>query len=231
VFLERDADCDVAGRGGREQQVPGRHHRHRPEDHHEPGHQGMPDAPVQAALGERRRAVPDAPCVQPGLPQPEQVAMADPERGAQDECPAGRVPAPEHAGGRSRHAPDGPGDRAPQPEQQDQHQVRGQHEGGALGRLRHDAGPAALEPRAGHHGVLDREQRQQREVGAYRDEPAGPRPLVDIFGHADAREETRGVAGNRQEEQVDDDRVDPDDQGGHSGQPPDRRRADRVRVL
>jgi hypothetical protein len=51
-------------------------------------------------------------------------------------------------------------DRTPQPEQQHQHQVGGKDEGGPLGRLGHDARPAALEPRSGHHGVLNGEQRQ-----------------------------------------------------------------------
>jgi hypothetical protein len=43
---------------------------------------------VQAAPGEGRGGVPDAPRVQSGLPQSEQIDMADQEGGAEDHRPA-----------------------------------------------------------------------------------------------------------------------------------------------
>jgi hypothetical protein len=217
VFFECDAGQDVAGRGGREQQVPGRHHRRRPEHDDEPGHQRMPDAPVHAALGERRGAVPDTSRMQPGLPQPEQVEMADQEGGADGYGPAGRIPGPQRAGARSGQAPDGPPDRPPQPEHQRQYQARGQDETRPFGRLWHEARPAALEPRPGHHGVLNREQQQQEQVDAHRGRRGGVRPPVDARGHAKTREEARRVAEHHQEEQVHRCRVRQDDQCGHAG--------------
>jgi hypothetical protein len=123
-----------------------------------------------------------------------------------------------------------PPDRLPQPEQQRQHQVRGQHEGRPFGRAGHDACPAALEPRAGHDGVPDRKQGQQEQVDGGRGQHGGARPLVDARGHAEACKEARRVTEHCQEEQVHGHRVHQDDQRGHPGQlrAPRHRKAGRL---
>ena len=101
MFFECDAGQDVAGRSGCEQQVADCHRGRQPEDDHESGHEGMPDAPVKAALGEGRRVVTGAPRVQVRLPQPEEVEMVDHEGRAEGHRPAGRVPGQQHVGARS----------------------------------------------------------------------------------------------------------------------------------
>jgi hypothetical protein len=83
MLLECEAGQDVAGRGGREQRVPGRHRGHRPGGEQNPAisecrmWRYRPRSVKMAWGGSGGRAR------QPGLAQAEHVEMADQEGGAQ----------------------------------------------------------------------------------------------------------------------------------------------------
>jgi hypothetical protein len=101
------------------------------------------------------------------------------------------------------------------PEQQDQREAAGQHEGAAFDRRGNEPGPPALEARPGHAAVLDREQPEQGQVDRQRLEDRFDHAVVDVPGHAEAGDERDGVQERRQEERVTDAAVKQGQDAGH----------------
>src|SRR6266545_1782947 len=127
AFLEEDADENVGRRHRREQQMPGRHHRRRPERDHEAEIDRMAHHLVEHRRLEARRGHRSSGQVDDDLMQPEQLEMVDQERAEQDEQPADERQA-HHRHGKLRvgDLPDHRRDRAPLPEQQHEREARQQ---------------------------------------------------------------------------------------------------------
>ena len=138
------------------------------------------------------------------MPQPEQVEVVDEERAHEHEPEAeGEQAAQQHPSRGVVDGPDGASHGPPQPEQEEQGGARQQDVGRALDRRRHDPGPPLLEPPAGHHAVLDREEGQEGGIDGQRDAERSPGGAVEARRHAEVADEPDGVEESAQEDQVD----------------------------
>src|SRR6516165_6472849 len=193
-LLQEDADEDVGGRHGREQQMSDRHDGGCPECDDETEIDRMPHQLVEHRGLEAGRGHRAAREVDRDLVQPEQLEVIDQEGADQDEQPAGERQAHHRRGDPGvGDLPDDLRHRMPQPEQQDQHQAGQQHVCAALDRGRDESRPPTLERLARHHAVLNREQRHQQDIDDQRLCHRRNRPAVDSLGYRHAGNEADGV--------------------------------------
>src|ERR1700741_4483491 len=165
VLLELDRDQDVARRCDREQQMPLRHPRCRPEGEQEAEVERVAHELVEERNHEVRVLVLDAAQIAGDLPQPEEIEVVDQEGAQQYREPAEDRERNEDRGERAAaRIPDDSRHRPPLPHEEDETQAREQHIGGALDRPRYDLSPGPLEPLARHHAVLDGEQPEQQRI-------------------------------------------------------------------
>ncbi len=117
--------------------------------------------------------------------------------------------------------PDHAAQRLPVREQQDQGEAGEQDIGAALRGRRHDAGPPALERRAGHQAVLDGEQAEQRQVDEQRRQERHLARRIHRFRHPEVADEADGVEERGEEDGVAEHAVEEDRQTlDHDQEPP-----------
>src|SRR5262245_39525632 len=171
ALLEAQGEKDVAAHAGREQQVTGSHRGRAPENQQPAQVERVAHDLIEVRCDERWLAQRTTEERAPALAQPEQLEMID------QECrPEQHDDAEAHDGPGERNAPRCAcvpkrrrRDRPPLPHEQREHDTRDQHVEASLRLLRHGAGPYALEPGPGHHGMLQTKEQDQAEIHRHRD--------------------------------------------------------------
>jgi hypothetical protein len=208
TFLESGPEHDVRGDRTGEQCASQAHRGGRPHGDQHPEQQRVPDDAVQQPGLERRTRRREPTVVADDLPHPEHVEVVDEERRPEHQRPPGEGHCPDPDPPQlAADAPYRPGHRSPLPHQQRQHGVRRQNVGGTLDRRWNELRPPPLEPRARHHAVLRREQRQQPQIDRDRDGHGRPSAIVDAAGRGDPLDETDHADEQREEPGVHDDAV------------------------
>ena len=148
MLLQEDADEDIGRRHRREQQMPHRHRRRRPERDDEAEIDRVPHEIVQHRRLEVHRRHGLAGEIVEDLVQAKQLEVVDHEGAGQDDQPAGKRKCHHRiGGGRIRDLPDHVRHGAPLPEQQDKREAGEQNVGATLDRFRHELQPPLLELR------------------------------------------------------------------------------------
>jgi hypothetical protein len=203
TLLERDGVHDVKRRAQGEVQVRDRHRGRHPESEQPTHVKRMADEAVEAGRGERDGRVRQAAELEPHLTEPEQIEVVDEERGYHREPPAEREESEEQAASDRRlDDPDRTAERLPRREEEPEREARKEDVRRALDRHRHDLRPALFEPRARHHAVLHREEREQTEIDGEPDRERHARFAVERSRNLEVADETDRVENRPQKDQV-----------------------------